>query len=106
MEKASVVVWPAVTATMCEAPPPTVQFAGTSVSAAVGVVGAEPVEVVVPSLGWLEGPRPAAAGAGELVGWVGPVVGVVTVRLPVSAVQVIVNGAVAVWPAVTGTVFE
>ena len=31
---------------------------------------------------------------------------VVTVRLPVSAEQVIVKAAVAVWPAVTGTVFE
>ena len=31
---------------------------------------------------------------------------VVTVRLPVSAVQLIVNAAVAVPPAVTVTVFE
>ena len=43
MEKCSVVVSPAATVTVCEAPPLTVQFVGTSVSATVWVVAESPL---------------------------------------------------------------
>ena len=43
MEKGSVIVWLAITVTACEAPPPTVQFPGTSMSATVWLVAVRPV---------------------------------------------------------------
>src|SRR5256885_313634 len=65
---AAVAVPPAVTGTMCEAPPLTVQFVGTSVSATVWLAAESPVYVVVPPLAGMVRLRPPSTVAVYVVG--------------------------------------
>src|SRR5947208_7961344 len=86
MEKGSVVVCPAVTLTVCEAPPLTVQLAATPVSSTVWLLTLSPVKVtpvlLLLPIGWLL--VPSTVTVYPSVSGLSPDVLVVTRRLPLG----------------------